>query len=137
MSDNDWLFDADDMSPDDCVRLVDVVNDVIINELNRAVDEEAVQDLDRESIMEMMFSITGMHFGDVTRFCEIGEYIMLDRQTRGISQEEADQWKYKREAAVAVIDAMIQHAISVGAVNKEDMEIDPTIETLEEIWKLS
>jgi hypothetical protein len=137
MNDNDWLFNASDMSPDDCVRLVDVVNDVIINELSRAAEEESILDLDRESIMEMMFSITGMEFGDITRFCEIGEYIMLDRQTRGISQEEADQWKRKREAAVAVIDAMVQHAISIGAVNKEDMDVDPTIEALEEIWKLS
>jgi hypothetical protein len=137
MNDNDWLFDANDMSPDDCVRLVDVVNDVIINELSRTVEDGSALDLDRESIMEMMIGITGMRFGDITRFCEIGEYIMLDRQTRGISQEEADQWKYKREAAVAVVDAMIQHAINVGAVNKEDMNVDPTIEALEEIWKLS
>jgi len=129
-------FDSDNMSPDDCVRLVDLMNGIIIDEMVKASEESSILELDRLAVMQKMMSAADMDFDDIMKFCEIGEYIMLDRETHGLSEEEADRWKYKREAVIAMIDALIAQATALGVVDEDTVEKDPTVEMLNEIWKL-
>lgn len=130
-------FDIDNMTPDDCVRLVDMMNGIIMNEMTKAAEESSILELDRLAVMEKMMNAADMGFDDIMKFCEIGEYIMLDRETYGLSEEEADRWKYKREAVIAMIDSLIAQATALGIVDEDTVDKDPTVEMLEEIWKLS
>lgn len=128
-------FDPYDMSPDDCVRLLDLMNSIIVQEMGRAVEEEkSLYDIDKTSIMQTMIDISGMPFDEIIRFCEIGEYIALDRELRGMTEEEAAIWKHKREAVIAMMDTLLTNAAKSGLIEHEP---DPTVEMLEEIWKLS
>jgi len=130
-------FDADDMSPDDCVRLLNLMNSLIVDEMSRSVEEKASIELDRIEVMQLMIEEAGMPFDDIIRFCEIGEYIMLDRETRSMTDEEAAVWKYKREAVIAMIDTILMNAAKAGMIDEDSVEPDPTVVMLEEIWKLS
>lgn len=130
-------FDVDDMSPDDCVRLLNLMNSLIVDAMSKSVEETQSISLDKAEVMEMMIEQAGMPFDDIIRFCEIGEYIMLDRETRDMTEEEAAAWQYKREAVVAMIDTILMNAAKAGIIDESSVEIDPTIEILEEIWKLS
>lgn len=130
-------FDPYDMSPDDCVRLLDLMNNIVIDEISRAVEEDgSLLDVDKLAIMHMMIEEAGMPFDEIIRFCEIGEYIVLDRETRDMSEEEAAVWKYKREAVIAMIDTLLTSAAKSGVIDKNPLEEDPTVQMLEEIWKL-
>jgi hypothetical protein len=130
-------FDRDDMSPDDCVRLLNLMNSLIVDEMSRSVEEKDEISLDKYAVMDMMIEEAGMPFDDIIRFCEIGEYIMLDRETRSMTDEEAAAWKYKREAVIAMIDTILMNAAKAGMIDPDDVASDPTVEMLEEIWKLS
>lgn len=133
----DEQFDADDMSPDDCVRLLNLMNGLIVDAMSRSVEETQSISLDKAEVMEMMIEQAGMPFDDIIRFCEIGEYVMMDRETRSMTEEEAEAWRYKREAVIAMIDTILINAAKAGVIDESSVEIDPTIEVLEEIWKLS
>lgn len=135
--DYDEQFDVDDMSPDDCVRLLNMMNGLIVDAMSKSVEETQSIILDKAEVMEMMIEQAGMPFDDIIRFCEIGEYVMLDRETRSMTDEEAAAWRYKREAVVAMIDTILLNAAKAGVIDESSVEIDPTIEILEEIWKLS
>ena len=135
--DYDEQFDVDDMSPDDCVRLLNMMNGLIVDAMSKSVEETQSIILDKAEVMEMMIEQAGMPFDDIIRFCEIGEYVMLDRETRSMTDEEAAAWRYKREAVVAMIDTILLNAARAGVIDESSVEIDPTIEILEEIWKLS
>ena len=130
-------FDRDDMSPDDCVRLLNLMNSLIVDEMSRSVEEKDEISLDKYAVMDMMIEEAGMPFDDIIRFCEIGVYIMLDRETRSMTDEEAAAWKYKREAVIAMIDTILMNAAKAGMIDPDDVASDPTVEMLEEIWKLS
>lgn len=130
-------FDPNDMTPDDCVHLADLMSNILINEFSRAAFEDGSFEIDRFQVMRMMTDLAGMPMEEITKFCEIGEYIMLDRETRGMSEEEIDRWNHRREAALAVIEAMITQAVNSGLVDRESADLDPTVEMLEEIWRLS
>ena len=130
-------FDRDDMSPDDCVRLLNLMNSLIVDEMSRSVEEKDEISLDKYAVMDMMIEEAGMPFDDIIRFCEIGEYIMLDRETRSMTDEEAAAWKHKREAVIAMIDTILMNAAKAGMIDPDDVASDPTVEMLEEIWKLS
>lgn len=128
-------FDQFDMSPDDCVRLLETMNCVIIDAMSEAVEEEGtLEHVDKMYVMQTMMEKAGMPFDDIIRFCEIGEYIVLDRETRGMTDEEAAVWKYKREAVIAMIDTLLTNAANAGIIEQEP---DATVEMLEQIWKLS
>lgn len=128
-------FDPYDMSPDDCVRLLDLMNNIIVDEMSRAVEEDgSLLDVNRLAVMQTMIEQSGLPFDEIIRFCEIGEYVVLDRQTRGMTEEEAAIWKYKREAVIALIDTLVTNAANAGLIEHEP---DPTVEMLEEIWKQS
>ena len=130
-------FDKDDMSPDDCVRLLNLMNSIVIDEMGRSLEENSTIELDRIEVMSLMIEEAGMPFDDIIRFCEIGEYVMLDRETRSMTDEEAAAWKYKREAVIAMIDTILMSAAKAGMIDEDSIEQDPSIEMLEEIWKLS
>jgi hypothetical protein len=130
-------FDPYDMSPDDCVRLLNLMNSLIIDEMSQAVEEGSIIDLDRFAVMQKMIDEAGMPFDDIIRFCEIGEYIALDREFREMTEDEAAAWKYKREAVIAMIDTILASAVKAGVVSDDLVEADPSVEMLEEIWKLS
>lgn len=128
-------FDQYDMSPDDCVRLLDLMNSIVIDAMSEAVEAEgSLHDVDRFAIMQTMIEQAGMPFEDIIRFCEIGEYVALDRELRGMTDDEAAIWKYKREAVIAMIDTLLTNAAKSGIIEQEP---DPTVEMLEQIWKLS
>jgi hypothetical protein len=131
-------FDRYNMTPNECIRLVDVMNDIVIEELSRlAEQEDDIDQSDRHAVMEKMIEAAGMTFDDILRFCEIGEYISMDRETYAMTPEEAAQWKYRRDIAVAMIENLVVQAVSQGIVSADDVDIDPNITMLEEIWKLS
>lgn len=131
-------FDRYNMTPNECVRLVDVMNDIVIEELSRlAEQEEEVEQSDRQAVMEKMIEAAGMTFDDILRFCEIGEYISMDRETYAMTPEEAARWKHRRDIAVAMIENLVVQAVTQGVVSADDVDIDPNITMLEEIWKLS
>jgi hypothetical protein len=54
-----------------------------------------------------------------------------------MTPEEAAQWKHRRDIAVAMIDHLVVQAINQGVVSADEVDIDPNITMLEEIWKLS
>lgn len=133
----DEEFDPYDMSPDDCVRLLDSMNNIVIDEMSRAVEENcSILNVDKMEVMQMMIEKAGMPFDEIIRFCEIGEYVVLDRETRGMTDEEAAIWKYKREAVIAMIDALLTSAAKSGVIDEDPLASDPTVQMLEEIWKL-
>lgn len=130
-------FDPYDMSPDDCVRLLNLMNSIVIDELSRVVEEGSILDIDRLAVMQLMIEESGMPFDDIIRFCEIGEYVALDREIRGMTDDEEAAWKYKREAVIAMMDTLLANAVKIGIVDEGVIDPDPTVELLEEIWKLS
>lgn len=130
-------FDRNNMTPEDCVALVEMMNELIVEEINKAVEEDHILEIDRESIAERMVEVAGLPFGDIIRYCDIGEYIMADREIRGASEEEIARWRYKREAAVAIIESMIEQATQMGIIEEGAIERDPLIEQLEEMWRNS
>lgn len=130
-------FDPYDMSPDDCVRLLNLMNSIVIDELSRVVEEGSILDIDRLAVMQLMIEESGMPFDDIIRFCEIGEYVALDREIRGMTDDEEAAWKYKREAVIAMMDTLLANAAKIGIVDEGVIDPDPTVELLEEIWKLS
>lgn len=137
MEENQKPFDRHDMTPNECVRLVELMNAIVIEELGKLAKKEVLDDNDRQSVMEIMVEAAGMPFDEIIRFCEIGEYISMDRETYSMTPEEAAQWKHKRDIAVAMIENLVVQAVSQGLVDADDVEIDPNIAMLEEIWKLS
>jgi hypothetical protein len=138
MTDDSEQFDRYNMTPNECVRLVDVMNDIVIYELGRLAEKENdVDQDDRHGVMQKMIAAAGMPFDDIIRFCEIGEYISMDRETYAMTPEEAAQWKHRRDIAVAMIEHLVVQAVSQGVVSADEVEIDPNITMLEEIWKLS
>lgn len=130
-------FDPYDMSPDDCVRLLNLMNSIVIDEMSRVVEESSILDIDRLAVMQLMIEESGMPFDDIIRFCEIGEYIALDRELRGMTDDEAAAWKYKREAVIAMMDTLLANAVKAGIIDEGVIDPDPTVELLEDIWKLS
>ena len=84
----------------------------------------------------MMYA-ANMSFDEILHFCEIGEYVSMDRETYSMTPEEARQWKHKRDIAVAMIEALVVQAVSQGVISEEEADLDPSIAILEEIWKLS
>lgn len=130
-------FDPYDMSPDDCVRLLNLMNSIVIDEMSRVVEESSILDIDRLAVMQLMIEESGMPFDDIIRFCEIGEYIALDRELRGMTDDEAAAWKYKREAVIAMMDTLLTNAVKAGIIDEGVIDPDPTVELLEDIWKLS
>jgi hypothetical protein len=138
MTEHSEPFDRYNMTPNECVRLVDVMNDIVISELSRlAEQEDDVDQDDRHEVMQKMIAAAGMPFDDILRFCEIGEYVSMDRETYAMTPEEAAQWKHRRDIAVAMIDHLVVQAINQGVVSADEVDIDPNITMLEEIWKLS
>lgn len=133
----DEEFDPYDMTPDDCVRMLNLMNSIIIDEMSRAVEAGSLLDVDRLAVMQAMIEEAGMPFDDIIRFCEIGEYIALDRELRGMTDDEAQVWKYKREAVIAMMDTLLANAAKAGVVDEGTFEPDPTVTMLEQIWKLS
>lgn len=133
----DEEFDPYDMTPDDCVRMLNLMNSIIIDEMSRAVEAGSLLDVDRLAVMQVMIEEAGMPFDDIIRFCEIGEYIALDRELRGMTDDEAQVWKYKREAVIAMMDTLLANAAKAGVVDEGTFEPDPTVTMLEQIWKLS
>jgi hypothetical protein len=114
------------------------MNDIVISELSRlAEQEDDVDQDDRHEVMQKMIAAAGMPFDDILRFCEIGEYVSMDRETYAMTPEEAAQWKHRRDIAVAMIDHLVVQAINQGVVSADEVDIDPNITMLEEIWKLS
>lgn len=130
-------FNRDNMTPEDCVALVEMMNELIIEEIHRAVEEEHILEIDRELIVEKMVDVAGLPFNDIIRYCDIGEYIMADREIRGADEEEIARWRYKREAAVAIIESMIEKATQMGIIDEGEIERDPLIDQLEEMWRNS
>ena len=66
-------FDIDNMTPDDCVRLVDMMNGIIMDEMTKAAEESSILELDRLAVMEKMMNAADMGFDDIMKLCEIGE----------------------------------------------------------------
>ena len=130
-------FDVDNMMPDDCVRLVEMMNELVITEITRAAEDGSILEIDKASIAMKMIKSTGLSFEDIVRYCEIGEYLTMDRELRGASEEEIEHWRYKREAAVAMIESLLEQAVRLGIVDEDDVERDPVIDQLEDIWKNS
>lgn len=135
-------FDPFDMSPDDCVTLVEMVNSIIIDRITEATLENEdfdPMDIDRASIVRDMTESSGLEFDEIVRFCEIGEYILLDRELREMDEDESRRWKMKREAVIALIDSLIEQAIERGIISREDVTPvdDPTLEMLEQMWRES
>lgn len=130
-------FDYYTMSPDDCVELVQKMNEIVMRRLNQAAESGDLVNVDRAAIVEEMVEVSGMDFDDIMRFSEIGEYIMLDRETRDMDEDEAARWKMKREAVIALIDSLVQQAVEKGVLDKDSVPTDETLEMLEEMWKRS
>ena len=133
----DEEFDIDNMTPEDCVRLVEMMNGLVIEEISRAAEEGHILEIDKASIALKMMETSGRPFDEIIRYCDIGEYILLDRELRGADEEEIARWRYKREAAVAMIDALIEQATRLGIIDEDDVERDPLIDQLEEMWRNS
>jgi hypothetical protein len=125
------------MTPEDCVALVEIMNELIVEEINKAVEEDHLLGIDRELIAERMVDVAGLPFDDIIRYCDIGEYIMADREIRGADEEEIARWRYKREAAVAIIESMIEQATRMGIIDEGEIERDPLIDELEQMWRNS
>jgi len=125
------------MSPDDCVELVQKMNEIVMRRLHEAAESDDLISVDRAAIVQEMVEVSGLDFDDIMRFSEIGEYIMLDRETRDMDEDEAARWKMKREAVIALIDSLVEQAVEKGILDREDVAPDETLEMLEEMWRHS
>lgn len=130
-------FDYHIMSPDDCVELVQKMNEIVMRRLHEAAESGDLISVDRAAIVQEMVEVSGLDFDDIMRFSEIGEYIMLDRETRDMDEDEAARWKMKREAVIALIDSLVEQAVEKGILDREDVAPDETLEMLEEMWRHS
>lgn len=138
MAENSSPFDRHDMTPNECIRLLDVINNIVIEELSRLAErDEEVDQSDRYAVMQKMIEAAGMSYDDILHFCEIGEYIAMDRETYAMTPEETKQWKHRRDIAVAMIENLVVQAVAQGVVGADEVDLDPKIAALEEIWKLS
>ena len=130
-------FDYHIMSPDDCVELVQKMNEIVMRRLHDAAESGDIVGVDRAAIVQEMVEVSGLDFDDIMRFAEIGEYIILDRETRDMDEEESARWKLKREAVIALIDSLIEQAVDKGVISRDQVPSDETIEMLEEMWRKS
>lgn len=130
-------FDSHFMSPDDCVELVQKMNEIVMRRLNDAAETGDIVSIDRAAVIAEMVEVSGLEFEDIMRFSEIGEYIMLDRETRDMDEDEAARWKMKREAVIALIDSLVEQAVEKGVLDRADVPADETLEMLEEMWRES
>lgn len=133
-------FDPDNMLPDDCVALAELVNDEIMRRFDELYGASgSLFDIDRDEIVESISELTGLEFGDIILYREIGEYVMLDRQLRDMDDDERARWKIKRAAAMALVDSIVQnYNAEKTAVSEEPTEdTADLLELLEKMWKES
>lgn len=129
-------FDRNNMTPSDCVELHDAINKFVEEKLADSLEEHGYTGFDNHEAVVEAEELTSLSAEDIVRFCEIGEYVSLDREDRGIPQQDIDKWRHKREALGALIDSLLSRAIESGMVDKDAVVVDPTIEDLERLWNL-
>lgn len=130
-------FDKSKMSPSDCVELYETMNTFIDDRLAEARESGESAEIAIAELIEEAEEACGMPADDITRFCEIGEFVAKDREDRGIPAQDVDAWRHKRDALGALIDALVARAIENGTIDRDTVVIDPTIEELERLWDMS
>ena len=130
-------FDPLNMTPSDCVELHEEMSDFISAHLAGIESVDDLSMIDRDLIISEAEESCGLSVDEIIRFSEIGEYILLDREDRGIPQQDLDKWRHKRDMLGVLIDSLILQAIEKGLVDKDTVVVDSTIEDLENLWDLS
>lgn len=123
------------MLPDDCVELAEIYAERFFGQAMRVVNTGADR-IPARLIVEQISKETGLTPEEVTRFSDIGDFILLDRQLRGMNEEERAEWEEHKKSIVNFVDEVLTDDFVQEVYAKRERAEDDR-KTLEEIWKAS
>lgn len=124
-----------DMSPDDCVEIAQMYAEKFFGNARQVV-ELGMDRIPPELLVEQLSNETGLDADEIRRFADIGDFVLLDRQLRGMSEEERFEWEEHKKQIVSFVDnVMTENFIEEVVAKRERFEDDRR--TIEEIWKAS
>jgi len=124
-----------DMSPEDCVEIAQMYAEKFFGNARQVV-ELGMDRIPPELLVEQLSNETGLDADEIRRFADIGDFVLLDRQLRGMSEEERFEWEEHKKQIVSFVDnVMTENFIEEVVAKRERFEDDRR--TIEEIWKAS
>ena len=124
-----------DMSPDDCVEIAQMYAEKFFGNARQVV-ELGMDRIPPALLVEQLSNETGLDADEIRRFADIGDFIMLDRQLRGMNEEERLEWEEHKQRIVNFVDnVMTEDFVEEIAAKRDRFEEDRR--TIEEIWKAS